>query len=194
MPSWWQAPLGDEAPEAFVIETVNLGGERESLFLGGFLIFVWSAPHGLVVVRIHNNHNPPTIVIIASNADLDGVLLHVGFIQVQFGPASGAATRVGRQTFRGSMAASSRPDREAASSASGPGTRVVALAQRYRCSGAPGAPDDPSPRRGCRPPVRAVVCARGPRDRALVMPVASQLRAVGAARSPRSAFSENSCL
>jgi hypothetical protein len=99
--------------------------------------------------------------------------LHVGFIQVQFGPASGAATRVGRQTFRGSMAASGRPDREAASSASGPGTRVVALAQRYRCSGAPGAPDDPSPRRGCRPPVRAVVGVRGPRDRALVMPVAN---------------------
>jgi hypothetical protein len=62
-------------------------------FLGGFLIFVWSAPH--FVVRIHYNHNPPTIVIIASNADLDGVLLHVGFIQVQFGPAGGVATRVG---------------------------------------------------------------------------------------------------
>jgi hypothetical protein len=32
VPSWRQAPLGDDAPEAFVIETVNLGGERESLF------------------------------------------------------------------------------------------------------------------------------------------------------------------
>ena len=81
MPSWWQAPLGDDASEAFVIETVGLGGERESLFLGGFLIFVMAAPHGLVVVRIHYNLNLPTIVIIASNADLDGVLLHVGFVQ-----------------------------------------------------------------------------------------------------------------
>ena len=81
VPSWWQAPLSDEAPEAFIIKIVNLGGERESLFLGGFLIFVWSAPCGLVVVRIHDNHNPPTIVLITSDADLDGVLLHVGFVQ-----------------------------------------------------------------------------------------------------------------
>ena len=47
VPSWWQAPLSDEAPEAFVIETVNLGSEREFLFLSGFLIFVWSALAGL---------------------------------------------------------------------------------------------------------------------------------------------------
>jgi len=46
VPSWWQAPLSDEAPEAFVIETVNLGSEREFLFLSGFLIFVWSALAG----------------------------------------------------------------------------------------------------------------------------------------------------
>ena len=97
MPSRWQAPLSDEAPEAFIIKIVNLGGERESLFLGGFLIFVWSAPHGLVVVGIHDNHNPPTIVLITSDADLDGVLLHVGFVQVDCGtdgadcPLSGAA-------------------------------------------------------------------------------------------------------
>jgi len=81
VPSRWQAPLSDEAPEAFIIKIVNLGGERESLFLGGFLIFVWSAPYGLVVVRIHDNHNPPTIVLITSDADLDGVRLHVGFVQ-----------------------------------------------------------------------------------------------------------------
>jgi len=98
VPSWWQAPLGDEAPEAVIIKIVNLGGERESRFLGGFLIFVWSAPHGLVVVGIHDNHNPPTIVLITSDADLDGVLLHVGFVQVDCGTdgtdchLSGAAT------------------------------------------------------------------------------------------------------
>ena len=98
VPSWWQAPLSDEAPEAFIIKIVNLGGERESLFLGGFLIFVWSAPHGLVVVGIHDNHNPPTIGLITSDADLDGVLLHVGFVQVDCRtdgtdcPLSGAAT------------------------------------------------------------------------------------------------------
>jgi len=40
-----------------------------------------SAPYGLVVVRIHDNHNPPTIVLITSDADLDGVRLHVGFVQ-----------------------------------------------------------------------------------------------------------------
>jgi hypothetical protein len=92
VPSWWQAPLGDDASEAFIIETVGLGGERESLFLGGFLIFVMAAPHGLVVVRIHYNRNPPAIVIIASNADLDGVLfacrVHSGSIR---------ANRRGRQ-------------------------------------------------------------------------------------------------
>jgi len=77
VPSWRQAPLSDEAPEAFIIKIVNLGAERESLFLGGFLIFVWSAPHGLVVVAIHDNRNPPTIVLITSDTDLDGVLLHV---------------------------------------------------------------------------------------------------------------------
>jgi hypothetical protein len=81
VPSWWQPPLSDEAPEAFIIKAVNLGSERESLFLGGFLIFVWSAPCGLVVVGIHDNHNPPTIVLITSDADLDGVRLHVGFVQ-----------------------------------------------------------------------------------------------------------------
>ena len=78
VPSWWQAPLSDKAPEAFIIKIVNLGAEHESLFLGGFLIFVWSAPHGLVVVGIHDNHNPPTIVLITSDADLDGVLFQVG--------------------------------------------------------------------------------------------------------------------
>jgi hypothetical protein len=83
--SWWQAPLSDEPPEAFIIKTVNLGGERESLFLGGFLIFVWSAPYGLGIVGIHDNHNPPTIVLITSDADLDGVLLHVEFVQVNCG-------------------------------------------------------------------------------------------------------------
>ena len=72
-------------PEAFILKIVNLGGEREPLFLGGLLIFVWSAPHGLVVVGIHDNHNPPTTVLIASDADLDGVLLHVGFVQVDCG-------------------------------------------------------------------------------------------------------------
>jgi hypothetical protein len=82
VPSWWQAPLSDEAAEAFILKTVNLGGERESLFLGGLLIFVWSAPHGFVVVGIHDNYNPPTIVLITSDADLDGVLLHVRFVQV----------------------------------------------------------------------------------------------------------------
>ena len=82
VPSWWQAPLSDEAPEAFIIKIVNLGAERESLSLGGFLIFVWSAPHGLVVVGIHDDHNPPTIVLITSDSDLDGVLLHVGFVQI----------------------------------------------------------------------------------------------------------------
>jgi len=51
----------------------------------GFLIFVWPTPHGLVVVGIHDDHNPPTIVLITSDADLDGVLLHVGFIQVDCG-------------------------------------------------------------------------------------------------------------
>jgi hypothetical protein len=79
VPSWWQAPLSDEAREAFIFKIVNLGGERESLFLGGFLIFLWSA-HGLAVVGIHDNHNPPTIVLITSDADLDGMLLHVGFV------------------------------------------------------------------------------------------------------------------
>ena len=69
-------------PEAFILKIVNLGGEREPLFLGGLLIFVWSAPHGLVVIGIHDNHNPPTIVLITSDADLDSVLLHVGFVQV----------------------------------------------------------------------------------------------------------------
>ena len=55
-------------------------------------------PHGLVVVGIHYNHNPPTIVLITSDADLDGVLLHVGFGQVDCGSRrnrsslSGAAT------------------------------------------------------------------------------------------------------
>ena len=82
VPSWWQAPLSDEAPEAFIIKIVNLGAERESLSLGGFLIFVWSVPHGLVVVGIHDNDNPPTIVLITSDSDLDGVLLHVGFVQI----------------------------------------------------------------------------------------------------------------
>jgi hypothetical protein len=82
VPSWSAPPLGDEAPEVFIVKPVNLGTERESLFLGGFLIFVWSAPQGLIVIRIHNNQNPPTIVIIACDADLNGVLLHVGFIQV----------------------------------------------------------------------------------------------------------------
>jgi hypothetical protein len=72
-------PLKDEVAEA------NLGGERESLFLGGSLIFVWSAPHGFVVVGIHDNYNPPTIVLITSDADLDGVLLHVRFVQVDCG-------------------------------------------------------------------------------------------------------------
>jgi hypothetical protein len=96
-PSWWQAPLSDKAPEAVIIKIVNLGGERESLFLRGFLIFVWSAPHGLVVVGIYDNHNPPTIVLITSDA-LDGVLLHVGFVQVDCGtdgtdyPLSGGVT------------------------------------------------------------------------------------------------------
>ena len=79
MPSWWQAPLSHESPDLFIIKIVNLGGERESLFLGGFLIFVWSAPHGLAVVGIHDNHDPPRIVLITSDADLDGVLLHVRF-------------------------------------------------------------------------------------------------------------------
>jgi len=72
-------------PEAFILKIVNLGGEREPLFLGGLLIFVWSAPHGLVVIGIHDNHNPPTIVLITSDADLDGVLLHVRFVQVDCG-------------------------------------------------------------------------------------------------------------
>ena len=78
MPSWWQAPLSHESPDLFIIKIVNLGGERESLFLGGFLIFVWSAPHGLAVVGIHDNHDPPRIVLITSDADLDGVPFHVG--------------------------------------------------------------------------------------------------------------------
>ena len=71
VPSWWQAPLSDEAAEAFILKIVNLGGEREPLFLGGLLIFVWSAPHGVVVVGIHDNHNPPTMVLITSDADLE---------------------------------------------------------------------------------------------------------------------------
>jgi hypothetical protein len=50
VPSWWQAPLSGEAPEAVIIKIVNLGGERESLFLGGFLIFVWSAPHNPIAL------------------------------------------------------------------------------------------------------------------------------------------------
>ena len=73
MPSWWQAPLSHESPDLFIIKIVNLGGERESLFLGGFLIFVWSAPHGLAVVGIHDNHDPPRIVLITC-----GVPFHVG--------------------------------------------------------------------------------------------------------------------
>ena len=99
VPSSWQATLSDEAREAFIIKIVNLGAERESLFLGGFMIFVWSAPHGLVVVGIHDNHNPPTIVLITSDTDLDGVLLHVsGSSRLITGadgtdcPFSGAAT------------------------------------------------------------------------------------------------------
>ena len=98
MPSWRQALLSDEPPEAFIIKLVYLGGERESLFLGGFLIFVGSAPHGLIVVGIQDNHNPPTIVLISSDADLDGVLLHVGSLGLIAGahgtdrPLSGAAT------------------------------------------------------------------------------------------------------
>jgi hypothetical protein len=35
VPSWWQAPPSDEAPDAFILKIINLGGERESLFLGG---------------------------------------------------------------------------------------------------------------------------------------------------------------
>ena len=69
------------AVRVFIAKTVNLGAKCESLFLGGFLIFVWSAPQGLVVIRIHDNQNPPTIVIIVSDADFNRALLHVGFIQ-----------------------------------------------------------------------------------------------------------------
>jgi hypothetical protein len=52
VPSWWQTPLSDELPDRFIIKFVNLSGQREPLFLGGFLIFVWSVPHGFVVIGI----------------------------------------------------------------------------------------------------------------------------------------------